>query len=88
MLRIPIEHTDDVNKLFVIPRVVVSFAILSLLSASITQQYTMKRLELHSAAPRPTLPPLSCSPNFPRAQHLDIRTLTHELIVNLFIAAR
>ena len=25
--------------------------------------------------------PLSCSPNFPRAQYLDIRTLTHELIV-------
>ena len=27
--------------------------------------------------------PLSCSPNFPRAQYLDIRTLPHELIVNL-----
>ena len=25
--------------------------------------------------------PLSRSPNFPRAQYLDIRTLTHELIV-------
>ena len=36
MLHIPIEHADDVNKLFVIPRVVnVSLAILSLLSASI-----------------------------------------------------
>ena len=39
---------DDVNKLFVIPRVVnVSLAILSLvrsLSVSITQQYTMRRL--------------------------------------------
>ena len=33
------------------------------------------------AAPRATLTPLSCSPNFPRAQYLDIRTLTHELIV-------
>ena len=45
MLHIPIEHADDVNKLFVIPRVVnVSLTILSLLSASITQQYTMKRL--------------------------------------------
>ena len=33
-------------------------------------------------APRATLTPLSCSPNFPRAQYLDIRTLTHELIVN------
>ena len=44
MLHIPIEHADDVNKLFVIPRVVVSLAILSLLSASITQQYTEKRL--------------------------------------------
>ena len=45
VLHIPIEHADDVNKLFVIPRVVnVSLAILSLLSASITQQYTMKRL--------------------------------------------
>ena len=41
----------------------------------------LKRLELHSAAPRATLTPLSCSPNFPRAQYLDIRTLTHELIV-------
>ena len=40
-----------------------------------------KRLELHSAAPRATLTPLSCSPNSPRAQYLDIRTLTHELIV-------
>ena len=29
-----------------------------------------------------TLTPLSCSPNFPRAQYLDIRMLTHELIVN------
>ena len=28
-----------------------------------------------------TLTPLSCSPNSPRAQYLDIRTLTHELIV-------
>ena len=45
VLHIPIEDADDVNKLFVIPRVVnVSLAILSLLSASITQQYTMKRL--------------------------------------------
>ena len=42
----------------------------------------LKRLELHSAAPHATLTPLSCSPNFPRAQHLDIPTLTHELIVN------
>ena len=42
----------------------------------------LKRLELHSAAPRATLMPVSCSPNFPRAQYLDIRTLTHELIVN------
>ena len=29
-----------------------------------------------------TLTPLSCSPNFPRAKYLDIRTLMHELIVN------
>ena len=42
---------------------------------------SVKRLELHSAAPRATLTPLWCSPNFPRAQYLDIRTLTHELIV-------
>jgi len=42
----------------------------------------LKRLEVHSAAPRATLTPLSCSLNFPRAQYLDIRTLTHELIVN------
>ena len=41
----------------------------------------LKRLKLHSAAPGATLTPLSCSPNFPRAQYLDIRTLTHELIV-------
>ena len=41
----------------------------------------LKRLELHSAALRATLTPLSCAPNFPRAQYLDIRTLTHELIV-------
>ena len=32
-----------------------------------------------------TLTPLSRSPNFPRAQYLDIRTLTHELIVKLTI---
>ena len=42
----------------------------------------LKRLELHSGAPRATLTPLLCSPNFPRAQYLDIRTLMHELIVN------
>ena len=41
----------------------------------------LKKLELHSAAPRATLTPLSRSPNFPRAQYLDIRTLTLELIV-------
>ena len=35
-----LEHDDDVNKLFAIPRVVnVSLAILSLLSAFISQQY-------------------------------------------------
>ena len=45
----------------------------------------LKRLELHSAAPRATLTPLSCSPNFPRAQYLDIRTLPHELIVNYMV---
>ena len=44
VIHIPIEQADDVNKLFVIPGVVVSLAIVSLLSASITQQYTMKRL--------------------------------------------
>ena len=38
VLHIPIEHADDVNKLFVSPRVVVSLVILRLLSASITQQ--------------------------------------------------
>ena len=32
-----------------------------------------------SAARRATLTPLSCSPNFLRAQYLCIRTLTHEL---------
>ena len=34
----------------------------------------LKRLELLSAAP------LLCSPNFPRAQYLDMRTLTRELM--------
>ena len=42
MLHIPIKYADDVNKLIVIPHVVVNLAILSLLSASITQLYTMK----------------------------------------------
>ena len=42
MLPIPIKHADDVNKLIIIPQVVVSLAILSLLSASTTQLYTMK----------------------------------------------
>ena len=46
----------------------------------------LKRLELHSAAPRATLTPLSGSPNFPRAQYLDIRTLMHELIVKYKMA--
>ena len=45
----------------------------------------LKRLELLSAATRATLTPLSCSQNFPRAQYLDIRTLTHELIVNRYL---
>ena len=46
VLHIPIEHADHVNKLFVIPQVVVTLAILlNLLSVSIiTQQYTIKRL--------------------------------------------
>ena len=40
MLHILIEHADDVNKLFAIPQVVnVNLAILSLLSAFISQQY-------------------------------------------------
>ena len=30
---------------------------------------------------RAALTPLLCSPNFPRAQYLDILTLTHELVV-------
>ena len=42
----------------------------------------LKRLELLSAAPRAALTPLLCSPNFPRTQYLDIRTLTHELSLN------
>ena len=41
----------------------------------------LKGLELHSAAPRATLTPLSCSLNFPCAQQLNIRTLTHELLL-------
>ena len=43
---------------------------------------TLKRLELPSAMPQATLPPFSCSPNFPRAQYLNIRMFTHALIVN------
>ena len=39
-------------------------------------------------APRATLTPISCSPNFPRAQYLDIRTQTHELIVNFLYDSR
>ena len=31
---------------------------------------------------RATLTPLSCSPNFLRASYFDMRTLTHELVVN------
>ena len=48
----------------------------------------LKRLELHSGASRATLTPLSCSPNFPSAQYLDIRMLTHELIVNYNLLTR
>ena len=48
----------------------------------------LKRLELLSAVPRATLMPLSCSPNVPRAQYLDIRTQKHELIVNLMLNLR
>ena len=36
--------------------------------------WALMRLELLSATPRATLTPLSCSPNFPSAQYLDIRT--------------
>lgn len=43
---------------------------------------TLKRLELPSAMPQATLPPFSCSPNFPLAQYLNIRMFTHALIVN------
>ena len=48
----------------------------------------LKRQELLSAAPRATLMPLSCSPNVLRSQYLDIRTQTHELIVNLMLNRR
>ena len=34
-------------------------------------------------APGATITPLSCSPNLSCAQYLDIRTLTHELILEL-----
>jgi len=37
--------------------------------------------EARVAASRATLMPLSCSPNFPRAQYLNTRMLTHELIL-------
>ena len=46
---------------------------------------SLKKLELLSATPRATLKHLSCSPNFPRASHLDERTLTYEPIVSLHI---
>ena len=41
----------------------------------------LKTLELLSAR-RATLTPFSCSPNFQRAEYLDIGTLTLELTVN------
>ena len=40
---------------------------------------------LLSAVPQATLMPLSCSPNFPHTQYLDIQMLMHELIVNFII---
>ena len=48
----------------------------------------LKRLELLSPAPRATFTPLSCSPNFQRVPYLDIRTLTHERIVNYVLVRR
>ena len=42
--------------------------------------FSLKRLESLSAAPQATLTSLLCSPNFPCAQYLDMRTLNHELI--------
>ena len=50
---------------------------------TIILEYTFSQFQ--EAAPRATLTPLSCSPNFPRAQYLDIRTQTHELIVNSMV---
>ena len=40
------------------------------------------------AVPRATLTPLLCSPNFPRAQYLNVHTLTHELIVKYSVPTK
>ena len=43
---------------------------------------SLKSTQEARVALRATLTPISCSPNIPRAQCLDIRTLMHELIAN------
>ena len=75
------------GELIVLPHVNMDFTIFFnvILSDLSKHSLSFKRLALLSATPRATLAPLSCSPNFPRAQYLDIRTLTHELILNLNI---
>ena len=47
-----------------------------------------KKLELLSAAPRPTLTLLSCSPNFPRAFITRCTHAKHEPIVKFFAGCR
>ena len=42
----------------------------------------LKKLELLSAAPRPTLTHFSCSPNFPRASIIRYTHAKHEQILN------
>ena len=37
---------------------------------------SIQKARIALAAPRATLTPLLCSPNFPRAEYLDIRTLS------------
>ena len=75
------------GELIVLPDLNMDFTIFFnvILSDLSKHSLSFKRLALLSATPRATLTPLSCSPNFPRAQYFAIRTLTHELIRNLNI---
>ena len=49
---------------------------------SIEHLGSLKSTQEARVALRATLTPISCSPNIPHAQYLDICTLMHELAVN------